>query len=80
MTTKLNDELIVTLSTRFIYLKSKHLLNPSLLFKWLISLCEQVNSNYKTLNSKNGHNFYSQLYSDILFCINKLGLYVIERV
>lgn len=80
MTTKLNDELLVTLSTRFIYLKSKHLLNPSLLFKWLISLCEQVNSNYKTLNSKDGFNFYSQLYSDILFCINKLGLYVIEKV
>jgi len=65
---------------KFMYLKSKYSLNPSILFNYLLKICQNFNSDYSKLKSQDNINIYSQYFSNIRFCQEKLGLYWINNI
>lgn len=67
---------------QYAYLKSKAMLNPSILFEAIISLCEEINTLYITHHIKDNeenNKIFENLISNVVLGAHKLGLFTIYK-
>jgi len=71
---------VVSNEIEFLIYKSKMLLNPSLLYNYLLKYCKDINKDYETLDSLDNSHVYIKHYYTLKYLLNKLGLFYIESL
>ncbi len=67
----------------YLLLKSKYLIQPNVLFEGVVELCKEINSLYSTHQIKENvenKKLFQLLVDDLIVGVNKLGLFLIDKV
>ncbi len=67
----------------YLLFKSKYLLQPNVLFEGVVDLCKEINSLYVThiiKDNDDNKKMFQILVDDLILGVNKLGMFIIDKV